>query len=78
MWFQILKILLLTLTWTLRLRVRLGPAIPLRETGLPVETTQFDLQVGLEDGRALAQEYGPVLPDAVGCSKEQVLYDGGM
>ena len=58
--------------------MRLGPVIPLRETGAPIGDTQFDFQISIQDGRALAQEYGTVLPDAVGCSKELVLYDGGM
>jgi hypothetical protein len=57
--------------------VRLGPAIPLRETGAPIGDTQFDFQISVQDGRALAQEYGMVLPDAVDYPKEQ-LYNGGM
>ena len=57
--------------------MRLGPVIPLRETGAPIGDTQLDFQIDLESGRALAQEYGMVLPDAVDYPKEQ-LYSGGM
>ena len=56
--------------------MRLGPAIPLRETGAPIGDTQFDFQISVQDGRALAQEYGTVLPEAV-YPREQI-YDGGM
>ena len=57
--------------------MRLGPVIPLRETGAPIGDTQLDFQIDLESGRALAQEYGMVLPDVVDYPKEQ-LYNGGM
>ena len=48
----------------------------LRDTGLPVDTAQFTFQINLQDGRALAHEYGVVLPDTVGYSLN--IYDGGM